>query len=312
MIAGMQRRKNQWWQSLRRVVFTIVVCGSLVGCNTATLRDDLSQDQANEVVAALVRNGIHASVERETGGRGKYRVEVKRAAYSEAVSLLHDLGLPSQSRASFSDMIASRGLMPDSREVEALRLDRALAAELEEAIENNPAILSARVIVRLNSTSLDVLGEGAEAGVSAVVRTRPGSEAHEEDIRAVLSQGVPGVDAEHIRIQMHHAISSVTVTEDTSKGGAEGVERIEKGIVRRVPLTNFLWIWRVPEDEYNSLAGGVLVGIASVFLLGILVGSAIISARRNSKVSEGGAASAKRLPPARADRKKELPEPPKE
>ncbi len=163
------------------VVLLLLSSALLCGCNTVAVQDELTQEQATEIVAALSSQGVSAFAQRETGGRGRYRVEVKRGAYSDAIQILHERGLPSESRATFSELIAPRGLVPDSREIEALRLDRALAAELEEALENNPAVASARVVVRVSSVPMEFAGEAERSGVSVSLRIRPGTEVTESE-----------------------------------------------------------------------------------------------------------------------------------
>lgn len=290
---------------IRTIFMSLAVALLLSGCGDATLRDSLSQEQANEVVAALVERGIRAEVTRESG-KGKYRVGVKRGNYSEAVTILNQLRLPSEPRSSFSDLIASRGLMPDPRELEALRLDRALAAELEEALESIPAVAQARAVIRLNSVqnSADT-GKGA----AVLITRKPGAELREEDLRPILDRSLPGLDPSQIVVQFYES-----GTTDPVGGVSQGVERTSVGGIRKVPLTEFLWIWRVPEDEYNSLAGWLMLGIIGVFVLGLSVGSLLTSARMNPR--DGGAPARgtgpKGLPSKSMAQRKELPETPKE
>jgi type III secretory pathway lipoprotein EscJ len=303
-----------------RHFFIVILCLALCGCNTVTLRDDLTQDQAGEIVAELVSRGISAVVEKETGGRGKYRVEVRRSSYSEGMALLHELGLPSAPRSSFGEMVAQRGLMPDSREVEALRIDRALAAELEETLQNHPGISQARVVVRLNSASSELFGGSASGGVSGIVRVRQGSVVLEEDVKSLLAQGLPGISADQIKVQLYNDAPGGSPSESNAPGASSGVVSISQGLerdlygaIRKVPLTQFLWFWRVPDDEYDSLAGGILLGVVLVFGFGILIGHALMAARVAAQTPSQGLSSQKRLPQARPERaKRELPEPPKE
>lgn len=295
---------------IRTTILSLMVALLLSGCGDATLRDSLTQEQANEVVAALVERGIRAEVTRESG-KGKYRVGIKRGNYSEAVTILNQLRLPSEPRSTFSELIASRGLMPDPRELEALRLDRALAAELEEALESIPAVAQARAVIRLNSVQNSA---DSGKGAAVLVTRKAGTELREEDLRPILARSLPGLDASQVVVQFYEAGLYAAGESVTAGGLSEGVERTASGIVRKVPLTEFLWIWRVPEDEYNSLAGWLMLGIIGVFLLGLSIGSLLTSARMNPRDPSASSrgASPKGLPSKSMAQRKELPETPKE
>ena len=151
-------------------------------------------------------------------------------------------------------------------------------------------------------------GDNTNAGVSATLRVRSGRSLAEQAVRETIARAIPGVDPAKVYISIHHADG------DEGPAVSEGVER-SGGQVARVPLTDFLWLWRVPESDYNSLALGVLLGILVVFGLGTVVGSSLSSYRRaRSTQSETGNSlnPSRRLPGSMRDQRvrPELPEPP--
>ncbi len=266
------RAERQMRQRGLQFILVSLLGLSMVGCNSVPLRQDLTQDQANEIVAVLHHHGISAEVVRESGGRGVYRVDTKREAYSQAVALLYDKGLPAEPRQSFDELTASHGLIPNSREVEALRLDRARASEIEQAVMGNPAISSARVIVRTahefgnqsGSAIAAHAGSSEAAGASVIIVRRPGKTVTESDIRDIVQRVVPGIQRESIDVKTYDAEPS----ED-----AEAIGVVNKqGLVQRIPLTSFLGAWRVPEDDYNGLALTITIGIVLIFFIGFAVG----------------------------------------
>ena len=125
-------------------------CGCLTGCGDVDLVSDVSQSKANQIVALLSQNGVEAMATRASGGRGRYTVDVDRSSYSRAVTLISEAGLPGEDEQSFSDLVTSHGMLPNSREIEALRVDRALGLELEEQLRAHPGVVAARVVVRMN------------------------------------------------------------------------------------------------------------------------------------------------------------------
>lgn len=243
-----------------RAVFFVLLTAVLIGCNSVDIAEDLTQTQANEIVSLLNSKGIASVAQKETGGKARYSVEVKRSFYSQAVSLLAEKGLPSEHKETFSEISASHGLLPNSREMEALRLDHALAIELEETLQNHPSVASAKVMARLH-----FLKDNAPAGVSVVIQERAGAKLDPDEIVQIVLRGVPGIKKESIYISTH------LPPEDNIVNSNDGVFNA-KGRVIRVPLVPFLLAWRVPEDDYSGLALTLSGCIVLVALVGALVG----------------------------------------
>lgn len=245
----------------RLVKLTLVVqCMLLSGCSSVPVAEDISQSQATEIVAILSDHGISAIASRESGGKGKYSVEVKRSYYSQAVSLLHDKGLPGERKSSFNELISQNGLIPNSREMDALKLDHALATEVEEMMQNHPGIASVRAIVRLN-----FLKNNQEPAVSLIVQGRPGATVNSDDLVPLVAQIIPGIHKEKV------SITIAPVAPDEKLSGSEGVFN-DNGKVLRVPLAPFFFFWRVPEDDYAQIALLLFVCIAVVSGVGAILG----------------------------------------
>ncbi|MBX7145118.1 MAG: hypothetical protein K1X79_11755 [Oligoflexia bacterium] len=247
------------YRRMMHIVLIVLIATCFGGCDGTPIAQDLDQRQATEIVAVLHEQGISAFAERESGGKGRYHVEVRRADYSQAVTILHDRNLPGERRASFNELVAQSGLIPNSRELDALKVDRALATEVEEMLQNHPDVAAARAIVRLN-----FLRDQQEPAVSLVIQERSGRSVRKDDIVAAISKIVPGVRPESVSI----LVSAVNEPGQTAL--TEGARNIE-GKVVRIPLTPFLYFWRVPEDEYAQIAGVlvgflVIVGIVGAFM----------------------------------------------
>ena len=231
----------------------------MTGCGDVDLVSDVSQSKANQIVALLSQNGVEAMATRASGGRGRYTVDVDRSSYSRAVTLIADAGLPGEDEQTFSDLVSSHGMLPNSREIEALRVDRALGLELEEQLRAHPGVVAARVVVRMNFVK-----NNATASVSAVVQTRPGEIIKAEDLQPLMLRAIPGIDSSQIfiTIQPRQALSARP---------DEGVDASQDGSVR-IPLRDFLIFWRVPAGEYRGLALTLVCCMALVGLLGGLLG----------------------------------------
>lgn len=226
----------------RSLLALLFVAGiALSGCGDSSVADGLAQRDANEIVAALRARGIEASTEKERGAKGRYTVSVSSDQFGEAAAALTELGLPAEQKLSFGELVAPSGILPSSREVEALRLDRASAAEIEALLSQHPGVASAGVIVRMRAAQ-----SGESPAVSVVVQKRAGDALDEATVREIVVRAVPGIRPEGIVLMIAEQRPPPVVADSS---GAS--------------LVPFLVFWRVPQDDYGGL---------SLLLLGLLVG----------------------------------------
>ena len=216
------------------------------GCGSSPVADDIGQREAHKVVAVLGEHGIQAHVEKGRGAKGRYSVLVASGDFGSAVALLTKLGLPAERGASFEDLMAPSGILPPSQEVEDLRMDRAIAAEVEELLLGHGAVSTVSVIVRSHAIPI-----GVEPSVSIVAQVKKGSTFDQEKLRDAVIRAVPGVKPGAV---------SFSVNEQAFGVGEKSEE----------PLMPFLRFWKVPVSQYNSLAF-LLIGLMSVvaFLSGV-------------------------------------------
>jgi type III secretory pathway lipoprotein EscJ len=205
----------------------------------------VGQREANEIVSLLRQQGIPAQLSKARGGKGRYTVLVSTSQFPDAAGYLSRLGLPADKKATFQELTASSGIIPPSREVEALRLDRATSAELEDLLRARSDVSAVSVLVRMRS-----IEPGANPSATVVVQQRQGATISVSDIKAITTRAVPGIVPENVLVSLSNA-----------PGGA-GQASAESD-----QMVSFLGSWRVPATEYQSL---VLLFIAlSVFVGGL-------------------------------------------
>jgi type III secretory pathway lipoprotein EscJ len=220
----------------------------LVGCGKSPVADDLAQREANKIVAVLGEHGIEATTEKGRGSKGRYSVSVSSGDFGSAVALLTKFNLPVDRGASFEDLMAPSGLLPASADVENLRMDRAVAAEVEQLLLGLDGVSAASVVVRSHSVS-----RGAPPSVSIVAQTEDGA-LDQGKARELVTRAVPGVKETDISFILSRQPGGACV------GQGSGEE----------PLVPFLKYWRVPVSEYNSLAYLLIVVMSVVaFLTGV-------------------------------------------
>jgi type III secretory pathway lipoprotein EscJ len=234
-----------------RTLLTIVTALFVAGCNCAPVARDISQHEANQVVALLNSAGISSSAEMEKGGRGRYRVDAQCSRYGQSISILASYDLPRPPRPA-SELLSQQSFLPGSRQFELLRVDHALGLELEDLIRGIPAVEDARVVVRYRSVM-----DGAPPGVAASVQVRPGKILDSAAVLPLMQRTVPGVTLDQI---------TLSVGESSIGSGRLVVEGAlnTDGQVVRVPLVPF-FAWRVVDDDYSGLA---LTFIGAIIVMG--------------------------------------------
>jgi type III secretory pathway lipoprotein EscJ len=241
----------------------IVLLLFLCGCNEAVVVNDLDQKQSQEIVATLAEQGIAAKINKEKGAKGKFSILVPAINYSEAVSILHYNNLPKEYEPSLSDILESKGFLPNSRELEALRVERALAAELESIIKVMPAVAEVKAVVR--RASFSGVGPPAPTQLSVLITKKPEFELKREDVQALIINLVQGVSQQSMVIEIQDMQSMASMDR-------VGISRNQQGKKVAVPMRTFLGWFRVAHDDYDKLILGLSVGLSLFLLVGLVVG----------------------------------------
>lgn len=237
----------------------------LTACNDETVRFNLSQNQATQIVAILSQYGISSNVIRDTAGSESYNVNVKQGYYNQAISILDQRKDElDQELESFEELTATKGLLPSSREMEALKLDRALSLQLAELIKQLPEVYSVKAL--LHSSLLD---EKQKPSVSLAITEYPGLSLDPSKVKALVQKAVTGIKDEDI------FISISPKKKDEIKIINSGLEN-QEGRLIYVPLRPFLKAFRVAEADYNGIVILLLIlfVLAAAFFaaIGFLVG----------------------------------------
>lgn len=250
----MSRNLNQSYGKTRLSLLrmALMACVAVfLGCAEVPVTQDADQREAHQIVALLTGHGINAIASKESGGKGRYVVTVARGDYAQAVSITTEKGFPRERSVSFAELIEQQGLIPNSREIESLRLDHAIALELEELFRAHVGVLVAKVVVRVNA-----LSAGTAPGVSVVLQVLESSELDQLRVVESVRRTVPGVAPDAISV-------SLARVADDGRIGARGA---------RIPLAPFLRFWRIPVGDYVSLALTLFLCMVLVLLVGFAFG----------------------------------------
>ncbi len=259
-----------FWGSLTGLGLLIVV----TGCDVTPVASDVDQREANQIVSVLHRRGIQAKLEARRAGRGGFSVTVSDEDYPRAATLLGLLGLPGEHQPTFEQMTASNGILPVSRSVDNVRLDRALAAELEGALARLATVVDAGVVVRKHSARAST-----EASVTVVLKVSASSDLSIEHCKTLVENVFPTIANENILVSIHRTGSQETDL-DPSGTGQE--------------TNSFMYFWRVPVALHRDL---VFLFFGIVLFVGAIAGSAgyLIGQYRSIRRAFAVRSSAKRL-----------------
>jgi type III secretion protein J len=115
----------------------------LAGCESQVLFSNLTESEANEIVAVLYSSEL--PVEKVGDSKGnQYQVFTDKASFSRAVAVLQTHGLPRERFESVGDVFQKDGFVSSPLE-ERARLNYAISQELARTISNIDGVIMARV-----------------------------------------------------------------------------------------------------------------------------------------------------------------------
>ena len=185
----------------------------LTGCKTQ-LNGNLSEREANDEVALLLRNGIPAS--RDTDVKtGTLTVSVEQGRFADAVDLLREHGLPPEHHDTVTDIFKGGGLVTSPVE-ERARLMYALGEQLSRTVSEIDGVLTARVqIVMADNDPLR--RDLPPASASVFVRYKPGSHVVDlvPQIKMLVADGVSGLAYDKVSVVLVPAVLEPTGAQAT-------------------------------------------------------------------------------------------------
>jgi type III secretory pathway lipoprotein EscJ len=226
----------------------------LCACNEVSVTGEgLSHKQANRIIAVLSAQGIPATAEK-SGRKSSdgYHVLVKHNKYLEAVQILDNNGLPEEEDPSLKYLSSQGGfLSSNSKEIEALRADRALAVQIEDLFSNHAGVISAKAIVRQRSVMAD------SEGAAIIVRLRKEDALSQEDIEQLVQLVLPNIPLEKVKV--------ISTVQEETEVLVNGVT-LKNGEIVKVPLVSLLF-WNVVEGDQYGL---IMTFFAAVLLSGFI------------------------------------------
>ena len=233
-----QTLRRGWLRCLCWVA--LLLC--LSGCSREILLRDLSERDANEIVAVLYSSSIEAQKMVDPKGKS-FSVEVRSAELARAVAVLRALGLPKSPRTNLNEVFRSTGFAPTPFE-ERVRYLFGLAQEIERTISLMQGVFQTRVhVVTPDWASKLVDLQQAKASIFVSYDDRYDIETLVPRIRKLVSDSIEGLSPQRVEIL---AIPS----------------RVDLKQVTEVPLAKFVGV-RVHQSDFPILVAnvGLLLGL---------------------------------------------------
>jgi type III secretion protein J len=135
------------------LVGIVIIALALAACSQP-INQGLSEEQANEILVVLERNGIQATKAVEEGGETvAFTINVPKRDAARAMQILRENDLPQQQAKGFNEVFAKTSLIPTAMEEKAMYL-QAVCGELAKTIEAIIGVVDARVHVVLPETDV--------------------------------------------------------------------------------------------------------------------------------------------------------------
>jgi len=254
----------------RRLLLTVFLFASS-SCGWEDVVQGVSQKQSVEIMVALERAQIE--VRRDQDGRSdEYRILVAESDRGRALEVLHEFGLPREQERGLEELTRQRGFVPNSQAMNQLRLDLALARQVEELMLALPGVVDVGVVVRSH------LGSPKASVVIRYVSHSGRVPFSREEIVDLVVNSVPDIAQKDIQLTLNRVYLPAATATD------------QEGTV--VPLSRLSpFMFQVPERE-RSVArkqiGVVLfAAVCCALFVGLFTGVKLHRKPRKNPPSDG-------------------------
>lgn len=180
-----------------RILASVAACLTLGACGGEALYAELDEQQANEMLAVLVRAGIDADKVRADKS---WSLEVGRRDLPRAMEVLKAEGFPREEYVSLGDVFQKEGLVSSALE-ERARLLYALSQELSRTVSTIDGVVTARVHLAIPERR-PLSDEKPLSSASVFIKYKPGSQVVNKaaSIKALVVNGVEGLPYDNVTV----------------------------------------------------------------------------------------------------------------
>jgi type III secretion protein J len=228
-------------------LFILLFAAVLAGCNGVDLYSQLSERQANEMVAALQSVGIEADKRSKDGHT--WSVQVARESFARAVDTLRANGFPRDEFDSLGKVFKKEGFVSSPLE-ERARLIYGLSQELSNTISAIDGVVMARVHLAVPEKD-PLTDKPRSASASVMVKHRAGVDLSGQvgQIKALVVNSVEGLPYDNVTVALFAAQDSPSVP------------------VASAPSASQVTGWSARDQKRLVAAGYVAVAVLAIVVL---------------------------------------------
>lgn len=266
-----------------RSVFKVVLLGAalLLGACKADLYTNLTEVDANQMMAILLANNINAS--KAPAGEG-FTVQVDDRDMLRAISLLNERGFPRTSSDSIGKVFQKSGIMSSPFE-ERVRYIYALGEEVSRTLSQIDGVVTARVHIVLPEAPK--LGQTIKPSSAAIfIKHQPGVDLDflVPQIRRLVSSSIEGLDYAAVTVVL---VEAEPIKTPIAPASAPRLIEVMPGLSIAEADTGRFW-------QIVYIGAGVFV-----LLLGLgIAGLVALLRRRPPKRGDGSAAGGAVMEPS--------------
>jgi type III secretion protein J len=193
--------------SIARRVARLLLPGAaallLAACGMQDLYTELTEQQANEMVAVLRNAGVNAEKELREGKT--FAVTARQSEFARAVTLLHASGYPRDTFDNMGRVFKKEGFVSSPLE-ERARLIHALSQEIANTIAHIDGVVVARVHLAVPEKD-PLVDKPHPAAASVFIKHRAGKDLSGSvgQIKALVVNGIEGLPYDNVTVALFPA-----------------------------------------------------------------------------------------------------------
>lgn len=174
----------------------------LAGCGQQELYSQLTERQANEMVAVLMNAGIRAE---KLAQDGRFSVHTAGSDFPNAVRVLNAQGYPRESFDTMGQVFKREGFVSTPLE-ERARLLHAMSQEIANTIANIDGVVTARVHLALPERN-PLVDKPQPASASVFIKHRPDRDLSGQttQIKALVINSIEGLSYDNVTVALFPA-----------------------------------------------------------------------------------------------------------